>query len=276
MIFIKSFNRPVYLDRCLRAIHTFVSPGTGVTVMDDGTPQKYLDKIKLMYPGVKIALSPNCWTKRERRGEIPVAFWKEQVGNCRGDTFLLLEDDQWITGRVELAECVDACKHHRVSMVKLFWQGNPLFVDGRLVTLSDNVEEVIPREGASPYTRYMVAGAVFRKDYWLHLFEGAEERAYEQLQLGRAASYPDLKVAKYKREVVRTTYICSAVGDGSIPNKYMSELWYAGRLPPMKDFPDDFNLRDVVAIIDDEEVGTYLSWVAGFKRLYRAFGCEVE
>ena len=45
-IFIKSFNRPYYLDRCLQSIENFVEGDFWVKVLDDGTPEKYLKKIK--------------------------------------------------------------------------------------------------------------------------------------------------------------------------------------------------------------------------------------
>ena len=47
-IIIKSFNRPYYLDRCLQSIQTFVQDSKyTIMVLDDGTSQKYLDKIKI-------------------------------------------------------------------------------------------------------------------------------------------------------------------------------------------------------------------------------------
>ena len=45
-IFIKSFNRPYYLDRCLQSIENFVEGDFCVKVLDDGTPETYLSKIK--------------------------------------------------------------------------------------------------------------------------------------------------------------------------------------------------------------------------------------
>ena len=45
-ILIKSFNRAFYLDRCLKSIKTYVTGNYTVTILDDGTPQKYLDKIQ--------------------------------------------------------------------------------------------------------------------------------------------------------------------------------------------------------------------------------------
>ena len=64
-IIIKSFNRPFYLDRCLYSIQKFVEGDYTITVLDDGTPEKYLTKIKTKYPSIKIVRSENYDEKTE-------------------------------------------------------------------------------------------------------------------------------------------------------------------------------------------------------------------
>ncbi len=56
-IFIKSFNRPYYLDRCLQSTMKYVSGDFRIVVLDDGTPEKYLEKIKSKYPEIEIRVS---------------------------------------------------------------------------------------------------------------------------------------------------------------------------------------------------------------------------
>ena len=58
-ILIKSYYRPHLLDRCLRSIYERVSDAKDleIIILDDGTPQKYLDKIKQKYPEVKFKFS---------------------------------------------------------------------------------------------------------------------------------------------------------------------------------------------------------------------------
>ena len=58
-IFIKSFNRPFYLDRCIASLHQYISGDFKIIVLDDGTPEKYLDKIRKKYPDTEIRLSEN-------------------------------------------------------------------------------------------------------------------------------------------------------------------------------------------------------------------------
>ena len=53
-ILIKSYYRPHLLDRCLRSIYENVVDvdQIDITILDDGTPQKYIDKIAQKYPKV--------------------------------------------------------------------------------------------------------------------------------------------------------------------------------------------------------------------------------
>ena len=62
-IFIKSFNRPFYLDRCLQSIENFVEGDFCVKVLDDGTPETYLSKIKEKHPKIEIIKSENYQNK---------------------------------------------------------------------------------------------------------------------------------------------------------------------------------------------------------------------
>lgn len=58
-ILIKSFYRPYLLDRCLKSIYEKVVDANeiNIIVLDDGTPQKYLDKIKDRYPTISFKFS---------------------------------------------------------------------------------------------------------------------------------------------------------------------------------------------------------------------------
>ena len=56
-IIIKSFNRPYYLDRCLNSIYKNVNCKFEIKVLDDGTPEKYLEKIFDKYKDIKIIKS---------------------------------------------------------------------------------------------------------------------------------------------------------------------------------------------------------------------------
>ena len=107
-IFIKSFNRPYYLDRCLQSIENFVEGDFLIKVLDDGTPEKYLQKIKEKYPKVEIITSKNYQNKIAALAEnlqsgkeidgftIPTNLWYKAAKNA-SDYFMMIEDDVWFT-----------------------------------------------------------------------------------------------------------------------------------------------------------------------------------
>ena len=90
-ILIKSFNRPYYLDRCIKSIYTYLKGDFQIKVLDDGTPDKILELIQKKYPEITILSSPLAETKRNilekyltdknvsLNKQIPGDFWYEQV-----------------------------------------------------------------------------------------------------------------------------------------------------------------------------------------------------
>ena len=130
-IFIKSFNRPFYLDRCLKSIENFVLGNYKITILDDGTPQKYLDKIKLKYPQIEILKSSNYTEKssaiisgKDINGfQIPTDLWINAVKNA-SEYFIITEEDVWFTEPININDLVQKSKKHNISLLKLGWLGN--------------------------------------------------------------------------------------------------------------------------------------------------------
>ena len=134
-ILIKSFNRPFYLDRCLASIYRFVKGNYAIRILDDGTPEKYLNKIKSKYPEVDIQRSSqyaqkvkkireNLQSGKEIDGfQIPTQMWIDAVKRST-DFVLVTEDDVWFTKPVELEEITMQMKNHEIDLVKLGWHGN--------------------------------------------------------------------------------------------------------------------------------------------------------
>src|SRR5690554_5584840 len=121
-IYIKSFNRAYLLHRTIASIYHYLNNFNGrIVVLDDGTPQKYLDKIKQLFPEIEIIKSPYYEQKNESilRNEIPVKlipamFWKEEV--LKGsEHFILLEDDMWFSVRVDFREIIKEVTEDRKS-----------------------------------------------------------------------------------------------------------------------------------------------------------------
>ena len=134
-ILIKSFNRPFYLDRCLASIDRFVTGNYTIKILDDGTPEKYLNKIKSKYPEVTIQRSEQYLQKVEKikanlaTGEeidgfqIPTHMWIDAVRNST-NFVIVTEDDVWFTKPVDLKEITSQMKSHKIDLVKLGWHGN--------------------------------------------------------------------------------------------------------------------------------------------------------
>lgn len=134
-ILIKSFNRPYYLDRCLQSIQQFVEGDYQIVVLDDGTPKKYLDKIREKFPEVEIRLSEqydqkiqaiqeNLVSGKEIDGfQIPTNLWYEAVQKAT-DYVLVTEDDVWFIEKIQLNELVSQMRNHKVDLLKLGWLGH--------------------------------------------------------------------------------------------------------------------------------------------------------
>ena len=134
-IFIKSFNRPFFLERCLESIHTFVESNYRVTILDDGTPQKYLDKIMEKYPSVTLKKSKNYTEKINSINEnlksgaeingfkIPTELWIDAAKNA-SDYFIMTEDDVWFTQKINIDQLREKAKTNKISLLKLGWLGN--------------------------------------------------------------------------------------------------------------------------------------------------------
>lgn len=134
-IFVKSFNRAFYLDRCLKSIENFVEGNYKVTILDDGTPEKYLLKIKDKHPKVEIlksenyknkvsAIEENLKTGKEINGfSIPTELWFGAAENA-SEYFIMTEDDVWFTQKINVDELQKSCKNHHIFLLKLGWLGN--------------------------------------------------------------------------------------------------------------------------------------------------------
>jgi hypothetical protein len=154
-IIIKSFNRPYYLERCIRSIYLHVKGEFHISVLDDGTPVKYLDRIKSLFPAIEIHFSPyyqqksNAIQKHLENKKafelftIPTNFWVQHISNC-SENFLLLEDDIWLTSPIHLNQMNEVMRNNRAALIKLSWYGNNKVIDGKKIKVDEGIEEVIP------------------------------------------------------------------------------------------------------------------------------------
>lgn len=134
-ILIKSFNRPYYLDRCLQSIARFVEGDYTVTILDDGTPERYLQRITKKHPLVNIikssqysskikAIEENLTSGKEIDGfSIPTTLWCQAVRDA-SNYFIMTEDDVWFTTHININNLEETCKQNNISLLKLGWLGN--------------------------------------------------------------------------------------------------------------------------------------------------------
>jgi len=157
-ILIKSFNRPFYLDRCISSIYLNVSGSFKIKVLDDGTPKKYLDKIREKYPEVEIRLSgsyekkieaiaENLKTGKAVNGfEIPTKFWYENVKTA-SEYVIVTEDDVWFTTPINVDNLQEQARKFDINLLKLGWLGNENErKDLNLSSISGDLESAQPKE----------------------------------------------------------------------------------------------------------------------------------
>lgn len=226
-ILIKSFNRPYYLDRCLFSIRKHVKNSSGrIVVLDDGTPQQYLDRIQEKYPQVEITKS-DLYDKKSlnlaesHEGEIPINFWLGSAKNS-SDYFLLLEDDFWFKEDVNLIELKYDIIQDDLVFLKLFWLGNPSLTSQNIIESKTYYNVIQPKlftwspflykkifktyglrfndvmkllrlftkeRNLAYYHIYSVAGCIFKKDYFVSLWKNNNGRVNEGLQIQNALEY---------------------------------------------------------------------------------------
>lgn len=174
-IFIKSFNRPFYLDRCISSINKYVSGDFRIKVLDDGTPEQYLDKIRKKHPNVEILLSDNyerkikaikenLLTGKSVNGfEIPTKFWYDNVKNA-SKYVVVTEDDVWFTNAININELSNQAKTLDINLIKLGWLGNESERNDLIIdSISDNLESAQPKP--LPYFPKKLMEAFFYNQY---------------------------------------------------------------------------------------------------------------
>jgi hypothetical protein len=233
-LLIKSFNRPYYLDRCIQSIYLNVyDKDYNIIVLDDGTPQKYLDKLIDKYPAIKI-LKSDLYSEKSKSIEngdsninpkIPINLWIDAAENA-SNYFLLIEDDFWFTNPIHLKKIRLNLESDKIKMLKLCWLGNSKLLPKKSLIFNEEYSIFTPDlYTTNPflfnfifrfhrfkirkiltflniyssdrlleyYTVYATSGAIFKKKYFLKLWKNHLNKVDEGLQLSNAVKFINRK-----------------------------------------------------------------------------------
>ncbi len=312
-ILIKSFNRPYYLDRCLRSIERFVTGSYSIKVLDDGTPAVYLEKIKDKYPDIQIEKSNYYEAKSQALMDhvlgakkydlkpIPTQFWRETVAEAT-DYFLLMEEDAWLTGHIDIDSLSSLITQQSIMHLKFFWDGNQHLIGGTRSRLNKDIVEIDPclpkwdflidpivqntfklrsalfKSGMLSYhyflpyyALYTVSSAIFKKSYWLNIWNDSPEKVNEFKQLQEAYRWnllhPNSRHARFESQIVKASLITSSFNTyRSLPldmiqlNYNLNEHWRNGRLDSMTNFPNDFTETYIGQFLENSAVVSFSLW----------------
>lgn len=284
-ILIKSFNRPYYLDRCLFSIVENVAGYSKIIVLDDGTPEKYLSKIKQKYPQIEIIQSELAQKKQIQienqqkiDTEIPIDLWIK-AASISTDYFILLEDDMWFVQPISFENFSNDLKVNSIEMVKLFWLNNPILVTKTSTDVNKDLETYqneiaiqsafwytfvfhtkIPKlKGFSKlfglfskekelqyYQLYNVAGAVYSKRYFSSLWQTKEREVAEKNQIINALKF----FAKNPKSKVGKTKI-EVVKTGFITSALQKEFVANFNIEKANSVLNELWLDDIFEVLSD-------------------------
>jgi len=156
-IYIKSFNRPLYLERCIKSIYLNVKNYKKIIILDDGTLPEYLEVLHNKYTELEIRISPGAKQKEQiirsmisdfnQKKDMsttkypnisPADFWTSEIGRDSEDYCMILEDDIWFTQKLDLDLIEKNMEFNNTLNVKLIWLGNKKISGGEY-----KIEEVL-------------------------------------------------------------------------------------------------------------------------------------
>lgn len=303
-----------------------------IKVLDDGTPSRYLEKLQIKYPKILIYKSSYYNEKSEaidvnREIEslrIPIDLWINAAKDAT-DYFLLLEDDFQFTKKINLEETQKILQEENIYLLKLIWLNNPKLINGSTIKTKGDITiykpdlfvkrpifhrlifgttrykirrimsvfKVYSKDRALHYySIYNVAGAVFKKDYFLTLWNDHENQVDENLQLRNAVKFlyknSKIQFARTTEEYVATGFLSSAsnknfaVGnfDVFVFNKILNQAWFVDQFNMNDDTSEVVNLTKIEGVLSAENnfsatVQDWNKWVFLFKQQFRKIGCNI-
>ena len=303
-----------------------------IKVLDDGTPHRYLEKLQLKFPEILIFKSAYYKEKSKaiddnrqiERLKIPIDLWINAAKDAT-DYFLLLEDDFHFTKNINLEETQKTLQEENIYLLKLIWLNNPMLIHGNTIKTRGNIKIYKPNffskrpllhrfifgttrynirkimsvcklyskdRALQYYSIYGVAGAIFKKDYFLNLWNNHQNEVDENLQLKNAVKFlyknSNIQFGRTSQEFVETGFLSSAsnknfvIGnfDVFVLNKILNEAWFVDKFDMTDDVSEDLVVSKIVAILSIENnfraaVQDWNKWVFLFKQQFQKIGCNI-
>jgi hypothetical protein len=279
-IYIKSFNRPFYLDRCIQSVLFNVRNYDNIIILDDGTLSKYVTKLQRKYPFVQWRFSGADDNKFEllrqegfdeikKKYPDPSQFWVRELQKEKEEYFLLLEDDVWIVQNIDLQLLKSNMAENSCVFLK-FWYppqeknielttqySTPQNHQIQYYTTNINTLHDI-------YAVWIVAFAIYKKEYWINNFRMVKRMGDEQTQLIEAQRYvsnhPEATFAKYDKRVI---YQGWAIPGRATPEYYdkgliqhlfmdaLNDAWFNDTFDITEGYPYDFSDEYLKKIMSD-------------------------
>lgn len=278
-IYIKTFNRPFYLDRCIRSIRFNIRDYEHIIVLEDGTLEKYQEKIHKKYPDVIFRRSNADddkfrLLKEEKFAEIekkyiqPWQFWFDEISKEKSRYFFLLEDDTWIVRQLDLARIEKNMAENNCLILQTWWAPNAgEIIPFKQYQTSDGnqIQYFHPdiRDVNSLYQIWLLCMAIYDRNYYLNNSRNLKRTWDEHTQLLQALDYmKNNPQATFARTLEKTTYQGWATPGRATPEYYdmglrfhlymecLNEAWYRDELDVTEGYPCDFSYEYILSFLE--------------------------
>lgn len=296
IVYIKTFNRPFYLERCLTSLTLFAQGVSKIVVLDDGTIPIFLDRIRTLFPQIEIRQSSGQHGKwalvQAKRFEAianrfgsPHTFWLREIRADKPDYFCLLEDDTWLTRSVDFHTLKTSMRESCLSICRLFWGSVPDGLSQRTVT----VRSMGPRDSLLVQTAkptrlddiwgfFLVCMSVYERTFYEKAHTGVNDYLNETAILQNI--WRELEQSVEPRFLGRLNKRVCCQGwaiPGRSDIKYyamgveqhifvdlLNKLWMHGDFDSLRNFPADFEINWLCSIfvkhLPISAVQAYQNW----------------
>ncbi len=316
-IYIKSFNRAMYLDRSIRSVKSHAKGYGDIIVLDDGTEERFLEKIARDHGDVTIRRSPGGAEKRRylrshyteknnlrheltEMGLDPIGFWVKEIAKDENPYVVVLEEDTWLKGALDLGPVVKNVAANNTAILKLWLGGETGEAKGDAVDIRVPFDDgfilnyftPVIKEIFDVYKIFILCGAVYKKEYWLNSFQGAAHYLDEIFMLNRALEYvlkrqsENTKVtfARSEKETVHQSHASTCRTDSggtgvemkidnALYNKAADEAWLAGTMDSMNGFPGEISDDYLVSIFEQSlsapDIEKWRDWRKSYDAMFK-------